>query len=83
MGAFTSAYTYGADFLELDVQITADNHLVVNHDPTLSPTFNVEEFESLFGSRRKTVKLANGKVYNDDYLIRDFTLAEIKMLRRK
>jgi len=52
MGSFTSAYMYGADFLELDVQITADNHLVVNHDPTLAPSFNIEEFSSLFGSRR-------------------------------
>lgn len=33
--ALLSAYTAGADVLELDVQLTQDGHLVVSHDPTM------------------------------------------------
>ena len=36
--AFASAVTLGADFLELDVHLTADGEVVVIHDPTLERT---------------------------------------------
>lgn len=34
------AYEYGADVLEMDVHLTADDEIVVNHDPTLGRTYN-------------------------------------------
>jgi glycerophosphoryl diester phosphodiesterase len=37
------AYASGADFLELDVVMTKDGHLIVMHDLTLNATTNVEE----------------------------------------
>ena len=36
MAAFALAVTEGADGIELDVHLTADGHLVVRHDPTVS-----------------------------------------------
>ena len=52
MGAYTAAYIYGADYVELDLQITKDGHLVTNHDPCLKDTTDVEAYSSLFGSRK-------------------------------
>ena len=74
----------GADYVELDLQLTKDNYLVVNHDPCLKDTFNVESFEYIFGDRKGDyVFLPSGNTYTGDYLIKDFTLAELKMLSRK
>jgi glycerophosphoryl diester phosphodiesterase len=36
MAAFRDAVAAGADVIELDVWLTADNHVVVHHDETLS-----------------------------------------------
>ena len=36
--AYTRAIEQGADYIEQDVQLTADGHLVVLHDPTLDRT---------------------------------------------
>ena len=84
IGAYTSAYIYGADYVELDVQITKDNHLVTSHDPCLKDTTNVENYEFMFAERKSNYTfMPYTNVYTNDYLIKDFTLAEIKMLRRK
>ena len=40
LAAFRSAIDIGADWLEMDVQISADGHLVVIHDPTVDRTTN-------------------------------------------
>lgn len=37
MPAFEQALEVGADVLELDLGVTADNHLLVSHDPHFSP----------------------------------------------
>jgi glycerophosphoryl diester phosphodiesterase len=42
--AYTSAHYSGADFNELDLHVTKDNHLVVFHNPTMKDVTNVEEF---------------------------------------
>lgn len=34
------AYEYGADVLEMDVHLTSDNEIVINHDPSLGRTYN-------------------------------------------
>jgi glycerophosphoryl diester phosphodiesterase len=42
IGAFTDAYLGGADFVELDLQISQDGILVAMHDPTLKGSTNIE-----------------------------------------
>ena len=63
------AFAMNADFLELDVVMTRDGHLIVMHDLTLNATTNVDE---IFPGRRG----ADGKYYT-----MEFSLAEIKKLR--
>ena len=63
------AYASGADFLELDVVMTKDGHLIVIHDMTLNATTDVEE---VFPDRAGQ---------DGQYEALYFTLAEIKRLR--
>ena len=63
------AFASGADFLELDVVMTKDGHLIVMHDLTLNATTNVEE---VFPEKKNK----KGK-----YQVIDFTLNEIKLLK--
>ena len=63
------AYAMGADYIEQDVVMTADNQLIVLHDITLDRTTNVDE---VFPNRAR----ADGRYYAID-----FTLAEIRQLR--
>ena len=63
------AYASGADFLELDVVMTKDGHLIVMHDLTLNATTNVEE---IFPEKKNE----KGK-----YQVIDFSLNEIKLLK--
>jgi len=84
IGAYSSAYYYGADYVELDLQISKDGHLIVNHDPCLTETTNVKDYEWLWGKRKGSWTFyPYTDVYKDDYLINDFTLSELKQLRRK
>ena len=41
LGAAVMAYASGADFLELDLVMTKDGHLIVLHDLTLNATTDV------------------------------------------
>ena len=81
--AYASAYHYGADFVELDLQLTKDGYLVTNHDPTLKDTTDVESHPE-FASRKGSWRFPPyDNIYDDDFLIHDFTLAELKTLRRR
>lgn len=62
--AFLWARNIGADYLEFDVQLTKDNHLIAFHDNDLSRTTNVSE---LFPDRLKAE-------------INQFTLKELRSL---
>lgn len=68
LGSYELAIKMGADYIEPDVQLTSDGHLVAMHDTTLTRTTNVAE---LFERR------------NGTYNVKDFTLAEIKQLTVK
>ncbi|GHG17352.1 glycerophosphodiester phosphodiesterase family protein [Paracoccus aerius] len=68
LGSYELAIKMGADYIEPDVQMTKDGHLVAMHDTTLNRTTNVA---TLFAPR-------NGR-----YNVGDFTLAEIKQLTVK
>ena len=41
IGGFEDAYTRGADFLELDLEVTKDGHFVVFHDKYLDAATNI------------------------------------------
>ena len=68
LGGYELAMQMGADYIEPDLQLTSDGHLVAMHDTTLTRTTNVT---SLFAAR------------NGSYRVSDFTLAEIKTLTVK
>jgi glycerophosphoryl diester phosphodiesterase len=84
VGSYSSAYYYGADYVEIDLQITQDGHIVTNHDPCLRTTTNVDQYDWLFGDRKSNyVFPPYTEIYTNDYLIHNFTLQELKQLRRK
>jgi glycerophosphoryl diester phosphodiesterase len=62
--AFELAIASGADFIETDVQLSADGELVIIHDATLVRTTDAEQ---VFPDR-------------SPWRVQDFTLAELKML---
>ena len=69
LGAAVMAYASGADFLELDLVMTKDGHLIVLHDLTLNGTTDVEQ---VFPDRA-------GK--DGKYHAVDFNLHEVKQLK--
>jgi glycerophosphoryl diester phosphodiesterase len=77
LAAYKLAIEQGADFIEPDVVMTKDGHLVARHEPMLDGTTDVA---TKFGASRKTTKLVDG-VSTTAYFASDFTLAEIKTLR--
>ena len=68
MASKALAYGMGADFIEQDVVMSKDNHLIVHHDLTLDATTNVA---TLFPNRNRQ---------DGHYYVIDFTLAELKTL---
>jgi hypothetical protein len=57
---------------------------VTNHDPCLKDTTNVEEYSFMFGDRMGNFTFfPYNNVYTNDYLIDDFSLTELKMLKRR
>lgn len=69
LSAKAMAYAQGVDFLEQDLVMTKDNHLIVLHDHFLDRVTNVDE---LFPDRHR----ADGRYYAID-----FTLDEIQSLK--
>ena len=76
--AYQRAIRLGADFVEPDLVITKDGHLIARHEPLLDGTTDVAtrpEYAS-----RKTTKLLDG-IKTTGFYASDFTLYEIKRLR--
>ncbi|MDP1631421.1 MAG: glycerophosphodiester phosphodiesterase [Caulobacter sp.] len=76
--AYRLAIEQGADFIEPDLVITRDGHLVARHENEIGGTTDV-------GSRpefaaRKTTKVIDGSPVTG-WFTEDFTLAEVKTLR--
>jgi glycerophosphoryl diester phosphodiesterase len=68
----------GVDFIEPDLVLTKDGHLVCRHENEIGGTTNVAgkpEFTS-----RKTVKIIDSERF-EGWFTEDFTLAELKTLR--
>lgn len=75
--AYNLAISQGADFVEQDLHVTKDGHLICLHDPDLARTTNVS---ALFPDRaRQRDPYLEGNPKRGWYAV-DFTLAEIKRL---
>jgi len=76
---YTLAIELGADYIEPDLVATKDGHLIASHEPNLITTTDVASRPE-FASRRRTVMIDG--VPDTGFFASDFTLAEIKRLRR-
>lgn len=72
--SYGAGLAQGADYIEPDLVMTKDGHLVARHDIYLSHTTDVAEHPE-FASRKRTL---DG---HEDWYVFDFTLAELKTLR--
>ena len=79
MPAFEAALYLGADFIELDVVLTKDDHLLVMHDPYLRRITNVEQ-TVLAGTRAERYYDSEQRKVDDGWTDQ-FTLEELKTLR--
>jgi glycerophosphoryl diester phosphodiesterase len=73
--AYRLAIEQRADFVEQDLGVTRDNHLICIHDDTLERTTNVAE---VFPGRASTTGARSMR--GDHWLVNDFTLDEIRRL---
>lgn len=78
LGSYALAMTMGADYVEPDLVMTKDGHLVARHDNELSLTTDVYEHPE-FASRRRTQTVDRNEITG--WFTEDFTLAELKTLR--
>lgn len=76
--AYALGIELGADYVEPDLVVTKDGHLIARHEPDLSATTNVATLPQ-FAARRRTVMLDGVPVTG--FFAHDFTLAEIRQLR--
>ena len=80
LASYELAIAQNCDFIEPDLVLTKDGHLICRHENNITETTNVSshpEFASL-----KTTKIVDGETMNG-WFTEDFTLAEIKTLRAK
>ncbi len=71
--AYQLAMDLGADFIEPDLVLTKDGHLIARHDYYLSGTTDIADHPE-FSDRKRVL---DGR---EDWFVEDFTLAEIKTL---
>lgn len=80
LAAYALAVFQGADFIEPDLVMTRDGHLIARHENILDETTDVAAHPQ-FASRR-TTKVLDGFTVTA-WWSEDFTLAEIKRLRAR
>ena len=78
IAGYVLAIEKGADFVEPDLCMTKDGHLICRHEPMMSGTTNVKDHPEF--ASYKTKKFLDGDSITD-WFVCDFTLAEIKTLR--
>lgn len=90
LAGYALAIERGADFIEPDLVITKDGHLVARHDNYLSTTTDIADHPEFADRRRANPAFAKGglwigdpKIAAGDWWVEDFTLAEIKTLRAR
>lgn len=77
LAAYELAIAQGADFVEQDLQVTKDGHLICAHDAELSRTTDVRE---RFPDRATERDVAGDGAAKRGWYVVDFTLAEIQQL---
>ncbi|OHV49090.1 glycerophosphodiester phosphodiesterase [Pseudofrankia sp. BMG5.36] len=80
LASYELAARLGADFVEPDLVVTKDGHLVCRHEPEIGGTTNVADHPEF--AARKVTKTLDG-VALTGWFTEDFTLAELKTLRAK
>lgn len=75
---YALAIELGADYVEPDLVMTRDGHLIARHEPNLIATTNVKDLPE-FADRKRTVVIDGAPA--EGWFASDFTLAEIKRLR--
>lgn len=76
--AYKLAIEQGADFIEPDLVMTRDGHLVARHENEIGGTTNVSELPQF--NARMTSKTIDGQKVSG-WFTEDFTLAELKQLQ--
>ncbi|KAJ2806477.1 hypothetical protein H4S07_003794 [Coemansia furcata] len=80
--SYWQAAVEGADYIEPDLGLSKDGHLIVNHNEWLSENTNVASIPELAHLRTNKTWTNDGKPTTvDDWFVMDLTLAQIKMLR--
>jgi glycerophosphoryl diester phosphodiesterase len=78
LASYALAIELGADYVEPDLVVTRDGHLIARHEPLLDQTTDVAS-RAEFADRKTTRTLDGRKVTG--YFASDFTLEEITRLR--
>ena len=78
--AYERAIAQGADFIEPDLVMTRDGHLVVRHENEIGETTDVADRPE-FAARRTTREVDGVAITG--WFTEDFTLAELKTLRAR
>jgi glycerophosphoryl diester phosphodiesterase len=78
--AYERAIEQGADYIEPDLVITRDGHLIARHENEISGTTDVAMHPE-FADRKKTKTIDGEKITG--WFSEDFTLAEIKTLKAR
>lgn len=78
--AYRLAVDEGADFIEPDLVVTKDGHLVVRHETEIGGTTDVAARPEF--AARRTSKIVDGDKV-EGWFAEDFTLAELKTLRAR
>lgn len=74
--AYRLAIELGADYIEPDLVLTKDGHLIARHDYYLSGTTDVADHPE-FADRKRVL---DGR---EDWFVEDFTLSEIRTLKAR
>lgn len=80
LASYQLAIDMGADFIEPDLVVTRDGHLVARHEPNITNTTDVSTRPEF--ADRRTTKTVDG-VEETGWFASDFTLAELKTLFAK
>lgn len=80
LAAYTLAIEQGADFIEPDLVISRDGHLLARHENELSDTTDVAQRPE-FADRRRTQTIDGHAVRG--WFAEDFSLAELKTLQAR
>lgn len=78
LAAFALAMQQGADYIEPDLVMTKDGHLLVRHDRFLSSSTDVADHLEFLNRKIRKPGYAEA-----DWFVEDFTLAEIRTLRAR